>query len=233
MMISEMTWFQVEEYLKHDDRAVLPIGSTEQHGFLSLSVDTILPEKVARDAAEPLGVPVFPTVNYGITPYFKAFPGTVSLRIDTMLAIVRDILDALFSQGFHRILIVNGHGGNTPINPLLSEWMNSHRDASVKLHDWWRAPKTMARVLDIDAAASHASWMENFPWTRLEGAPVPNFKKDRIDFAATARVDAGRKRERIAEGNYHGVFQRPDHDMMEIWKVAVEETRHEIEQDWH
>ena len=78
MRITDMNWMQVEEYLKHDDRAVVPLGSTEQHGYLSLSVDSLLAERVAIDAAEPLGVPVFPVVAYGVTPYFGAFPGTVT-----------------------------------------------------------------------------------------------------------------------------------------------------------
>ena len=57
-----MSWQQVEDYLKTDDLCVLPLGSTEQHAHLSLSVDSILSEKVAADAADPLGVPVFPAV---------------------------------------------------------------------------------------------------------------------------------------------------------------------------
>ncbi len=73
-----MNWMQVEEYLKTDDRAVVPLGSTEQHAYLSLMVDTLIPEKLAREAAEPLGIPVFPVVPYGVCPYFSAFPGTVS-----------------------------------------------------------------------------------------------------------------------------------------------------------
>ncbi|RYE83902.1 MAG: creatininase family protein, partial [Hyphomicrobiales bacterium] len=83
MKISEMNWRQVEDYLKHDDRVVLPLGSTEQHAGLSLSVDSILSERVGAEAAETLGVPVFPVVAYGLTPYFLAFPGTISLRVET------------------------------------------------------------------------------------------------------------------------------------------------------
>ncbi|TMV37188.1 creatininase family protein, partial [Thioclava sp. BHET1] len=74
MKITDMNWQQVEDYLKTDDRAILPLGSTEQHAGLSLSVDSILSEKVALDAAAPLGIPVFPVVAYGLTPYFLAYP---------------------------------------------------------------------------------------------------------------------------------------------------------------
>ena len=62
MRIEDMTWMQVEEYLEGDDRCVVPLGSTEQHAYLSLCVDAILAEKVAADAAEPAGVPVFPVL---------------------------------------------------------------------------------------------------------------------------------------------------------------------------
>jgi creatinine amidohydrolase len=232
MMISEMTWFQVEEYLKLDDRAVLPIGSTEQHGFLSLSVDTILPEKVARDAAEPLGVPVFPTVNYGITPYFKAFPGTVSLRIDTMLAIVRDVLDALFSQGFRRILIVNGHGGNNPVQALASEWMADHPGTSVRFHNWWNSPRTWAKVNAIDPVASHASWMESFPWTQIGNVAPPREAKPMVEVDRVRTMDPARVREMLGDGNFGGLYQRPDEEMLALWQVAVEETRELLESGW-
>ena len=55
MRIHDRTWMQIEEYLQGDDRIVLPLGSTEQHGYLSLGVDAILSERVAVEAAEPLG----------------------------------------------------------------------------------------------------------------------------------------------------------------------------------
>ena len=77
MRISEMNWMQVRDHAQHHDTAVLPIGSTEQHAYLSLCVDAILSERVAVDAAQPLNVPVFPVLNYGLTPSFVDFPGTV------------------------------------------------------------------------------------------------------------------------------------------------------------
>src|SRR5690242_15575294 len=104
--IGDMNWMQVEHYLKTDDRAVLPLGSTEQHSHLRLTVDCILPERVAAEAAEPLGIPVFPVVAYGVTPYFREFPGSISLRVDTHLRVVRDVPDSIAHSGLRRIPIV-------------------------------------------------------------------------------------------------------------------------------
>src|ERR1700745_3639242 len=106
MRIADMNWMMVEEYLRRDDRCVLPLGSTEQHAYLSLAVDSVLAERLAVEAAEPFGIPVFPVLAYGITPYFRAFPGTVTIRIETYMSILRDILDALAEQGFRRVLLV-------------------------------------------------------------------------------------------------------------------------------
>src|SRR5262249_10682798 len=104
---------QLEEYLQRDDRIVLPVGSTEQHAYLSLETDTITAERLAGEAAEPLGIPVLPVLAYGITPGFGAYPGSPTLRIETFIAVVTEILESLYGQGFRRVAIVNGHGGNT------------------------------------------------------------------------------------------------------------------------
>jgi creatinine amidohydrolase len=214
MRISELNWMQLEAYLEHDDRIVLPLGSTEQHAYLSLATDTILAERVAVEAAEPLGVPVLPALAYGLTPYFAAFPGSPSLRTDTYLSLVGEILGSLRGQGFGRFLLVNGHGGNAPVEALAG--------AGVVVHHWWKAPKTMAAVHAIDPEASHASWMESFPWTRVPGVVVPAGKK-----TPTPRVsdDPVEVRARAGEGSFGGYWERPEEDAMRVWRAGVEETR--------
>lgn len=235
MKISEMNWMQVEEYLKTDDRAVVPLGSTEQHAFLSLSVDSVLSERVATDAAQPLKVPVFPVVSYGITPYFMAYPGTVTLRIETYLRLIGEILDSLKQTGFRRIVLVNGHGGNSPANSFATEWMAANPGVQVKYHEWWRAPQTWAKVQSIDTEASHASWMENFPWTRLAGVAMPEVHKvlpDRAESRAKANQVGSALRNYLGDGNFGGWYQRPDAEMLEIWRIAVTETRSVIAENW-
>jgi creatinine amidohydrolase len=230
--ISESNWQQVEAYLRSDDRAILPLGSTEQHAQLSLSVDSILSERVAAEAAEPLGVPVFPVVAYGLTPYFMAYPGSITLRTDTYVRLVRDILDGMRAHGFRRILIVNGHGGNQPAAALAIEWMGDNPDTAVKFHNWWAAPATMGKVQELDPVASHASWMENFPWTRLAGIKLPTQQKPMIDLARMRLMTPRAVRDYLGDGNFGGYYERPDKDMQAIWDIAVEETRALLEGPW-
>jgi creatinine amidohydrolase len=232
MRIAEMNWMQVEEYLKRDDRCVLPVGSTEQHAHLSLATDSILAERVAAEAAEPLGVPVFPVVAYGITPNFRAYPGTVTLRVGTLIAVLRDALDALAEQGFRRVLIVNGHGGNAPAAGWVNEWMADRAGVRVRFHNWWNAPRTIEQVKRCDPVASHASWMENFPWTRLAGVAMPDAQKPLVDWAAISLRGPQGIREALGDGNFGGRYFRGDDELLAIWRVAVAETRELIAGGW-
>lgn len=231
-MIDTMNWSQVERYLERDDRAVVPLGSTEQHAYLSLCVDNILAERVAREAAEPLKVPVFPVLNYGMTPYFLAYPGTVSLRLETYLRILTDILDSLAGTGFKRILFVNGHGGNSAGSAVLQEWMNKNNNVQVKWHNWWNAPKTLSKVREIDTEASHASWLEAFAWTRLEGVTAPDTQKPMVDTDRMRLHAAAGVREMLGDGSFGGRYERPDEEMEEVWRAGVEETRAALEGSW-
>lgn len=232
LKIRDMNWSQVEAWLKRDDRAVLPIGSTEQHANLSLCVDHILSERVSVEAAEPLGVPVFPGLPYGITPYFMAYPGTVSLRVETCVQLVCDVLDSLHIHGFRRIVVVNGHGGNAPVQSGIAEWLAGKPGVEVKFHNWWNAPATRAKVDEIDPVASHASWMENFPWTRLADVDYPDVRKPMLDSSRIRSVDPHKAREYLGDGNFGGRYQRSDEEMLAVWKAGVEETRAVIAEGW-
>ncbi len=232
MKISEMNWMQVEAYLANDDRAIVPLGSTEQHAYLSLTVDCTLAERVAQEAAEPLGIPVFPTVNYGLTPYFTQYPGTISLKMSTYLSLVGDILDNLAHSGFKRILLVNGHGGNAPAHAFAQEWMQENPNVCVRFHNWWAAAKTMTKVREIDPVASHASWMENFPWTRLADITLPQTQKPMIDLERLRSLNPEQVKDYLGDGNFGGYYQLSDEDMLALWQVAVEETREMMETGW-
>lgn len=232
MRIADMNWMQVEKYLADDDRCVLPVGSVEQHAQLSLCVDAILSERVAVEAAEPLGIPVYPCMPFGLAPYFSAFPGTISLRIETLLGVFRDMITSVRRSGFRRVLIVNGHGGNAPVAALAKELMADMPDMSIKYHPWWAGPKIVAAMEAVDPVGSHASWTENFPWTRLANAPAPKGEKALVDYDVIDIANPIAAKQMLGDGNFGGAWQKPDATMMEIWETAVLETRALLEAPW-
>jgi creatinine amidohydrolase len=232
MKVADMNWRDVEAAVARDPRCILPIGSTEQHAQLSLCVDMILAEKVATEAAEPLNLPVFPVMPYGLAPYFNAYPGTICLRVETLMAVMRDVVASLRRSGFRQILIVNGHGGNNPVGALAQELMAEHGDISVKFHNWWSAPETWAKAQSIDTSGSHANWMENFPWTRLAHAPAPEGEKPIVDMALMKASPPAQARVVLGDGSFGGPWQRPDTEMRAIWETGVAETRAALEGPW-
>ncbi|HEU5264088.1 MAG TPA: creatininase family protein [Gaiellaceae bacterium] len=232
MRIVDLNWMQLERYLEQDDRIVLPLGSVEQHGYLSLGVDAILAERVSVEAAAPLGIPVLPALAYGLTPYFAAYPGSPTLRVETYRAVVGDLLESLYGQGFRRFLLVNGHGGNDAGRRSCDELEATRPDAQALWHNWWNAPRTWAVVQEIDPDASHASWLENFPWTRLEGIRLPDARKPMQDIARMRELDPADVREMLGDGSLGGLYERPDEDVLRVWQAGVEEVRDLLESGW-
>jgi creatinine amidohydrolase len=231
--IRDCNWMQVEEYLQHDDRIVLPTGSTEQHGYLSLETDNILAERVSAEAAEPLGVLVLPVLAYGLTPSFAAYPGSPSLRVETYLAVLRDLFNSLHRQGFRRFLLVNGHGGNIPAGGLVREWAAEHPEAQAIFHSWWFSERVQAAAREVDPLPSHANWFENFPWTRLEGIEPPSERKPPLDQDAyRVLAEPAAVRELLGDGVFQGTYQLPDEQVARVWEAGVEEVRELLETGW-
>jgi creatinine amidohydrolase len=109
-----------------DGIAVLPTASLEQHGrHLPVGTDSLLAEAVSREAADRaaergIEAVVFPTIWTGYSPHHVPLGGTVTLEKETMLALLEDVCSSIAELGFDRILMVNGHGGNSPITSLVA-----------------------------------------------------------------------------------------------------------------
>ncbi|MCP4229279.1 MAG: creatininase family protein [bacterium] len=115
MRIDYATWPQVEEYLKRDNRIIVPLGSIEQHGrAVATGIDYLIPQAIAERAADELDVLCTPPMPFGCSLHHAAFPGTISLRPTTYIALLGDLFEFLYRQGFRRIYCLNGHGGNVP-----------------------------------------------------------------------------------------------------------------------
>jgi creatinine amidohydrolase len=74
--------------------------------------------------------------------------------------------------------------------------------------------------------------MENFPWTRLAGVAMPDTAKPPFNPAQYQAAAPAKRREILGDGNFHGLYQRPDEEMLKLWQVGVEETRAAMVEDW-
>lgn len=114
-ILTEMSWPEVREALQTVKVAVIPVGAHEQHGpNLAESCDAVRATEFCRILAERMypHVLVTPTVNMGISFHHLPFPGTISLRPETLQAVVRDIVYSLSLHDIKKFLIINAHGGN-------------------------------------------------------------------------------------------------------------------------
>lgn len=114
---AELTWQELGAARADDPVVIFPVGSLEQHGpHLPVSVDTVnayeVSVRTARHLAGRVPVLVLPPLWYGFSVHHMAFAGTVTLRSETFVQVVEDVVDAVVSHGFRRVVVFNGHGGN-------------------------------------------------------------------------------------------------------------------------
>jgi creatinine amidohydrolase len=159
---------------------------------------------------------VLPVLAYGVTPYFGSYPGSPTLTRETYVTVLRELVASLRDQRFGRVLVVNGHGGNS----------FAAAELDVAWHDWWRAPRTWEAARSLDPAGTHASWMEHFPWTRLPGIELPLEAKPEV---GQVPDDPAAVRAALGDGSYGGAYARSDEDMLALWAIGVAETRERIE----
>ncbi len=172
MRLDQATWKDVEAYLEQSKGIILPIGSTEQHGPTGLiGTDALCAEVVARGVGDMTTAMVAPTLNFGMAQHHMAFAGTMTLRPETMLAVLVDLLGSLAHHGFERCFVINGHGGNiATIMAAISElharsslgWNRQGGRLRCRLRNWW-TPGTVAALQEEifgDRDGSHATASE-------------------------------------------------------------------------
>jgi creatinine amidohydrolase len=202
-----MAYPEVERYLESKDTVLLPMGSTEQHSPYGLmGTDFIAAEAVARGAGDRLSLIVAPALGYGFSTHHMAFCGTVTLRPETLTAVVVDVVRSFLSHGFRRVVIVNGHGGNVAsVQSAFAALKHENAPGIYALVSWYELPEVrrLAKSMFGDEEGQHAtpSEVSICRWMRPEAfGGIPEHPGDRSRPEYHWPLSAGEFREAFPDG---------------------------------
>ncbi|MBD2120740.1 creatininase family protein [Trichocoleus sp. FACHB-262] len=160
----ELTWEQITQVRDSGiNMVILPIGATEQHGLhLPVGVDTFSAIAVAHGVSAQTGIPVLPALAYGCSlGHSKKWPGTISLRPETLAKLILEIAEWVYSAGFQRLLLLNGHVTNwAPLRCGLEKVRHTYPDFRIALRSLWEITPQIHQFYHQDAANFHANCAE-------------------------------------------------------------------------
>lgn len=149
-LLANMSSPALAEYLKKDQRIILPIGSTEQHGpDAVLGVDHITATGIAYAVSSLSGLVCAPPLNYGMAMHHQAFAGTMALRPTTYINVIVDLISSLKRHGFKKVIVINGHGGNKgPFLNALAEAGDEFAEMDFSFINWWIMPGLQKNIIE-------------------------------------------------------------------------------------
>jgi len=142
--IEELSWPEFDRIKDKLVAVILPVGSVEAHGrHLPLGTDVFAPLKIAELVEQKVRergkeVLVMPPIWYGHSFALNAYPGTINVRPESLRMYVGDVLAELAAEGFKKIVLLNGHGGNVyPLTEAAEDVAELYPDVEVYLINWW------------------------------------------------------------------------------------------------
>jgi creatinine amidohydrolase len=220
MRFEELNWFDIEKYLENDDRLILVLGACEQHGYLSLATDVLIPQALGDAASKQTGVLMAPPVNFGASPYFLAYPGTLSLRLSTLFDLVEDLVRSAYGHGFRRLLVLNGHGGNDGVRGRLYELANELPDLRFSWYAWWQSHSVASLAKDYGIKPAHANWQEAFQFTKVCELPVG----EKVPPNVQGLLSATQTKLTYGDGVFGGPYQADPKIMDQLFNATLEDV---------
>lgn len=221
--LEQLSWEDVERYLEHDNRLVFVLGSTEQHGDLSLATDTLNALEIARRATRAEGVLLAQALSYGHAGVHRAWPGTLYVSAEAYSTMVISLARSAYDAGFRRLCFFNGHGPNSFVVAYLHELVASLDDFVCDFYEWLAEPRVRELAMEIRSpGVAHANWAENWPVSRLADRSMPIDApwwnpEDNVRLLPPAEI------RRIApSGVFGGPTQIPDDELAPLIELAVD-----------
>lgn len=161
MKLADLTYQEFGEQVPaRRDAAILPVGTIEAHGVTSLATDVLIPEKIAERIADRLKAIALPSVPYGITRSLYGYPGSLTVKPASFEAYISEIIDSCCDHKFRKLVILNGHGGNSSsLNKVGLEGF--HRTGlKIAVVHWWILANEVCREV-YGQSGGHAALDEN------------------------------------------------------------------------
>jgi creatinine amidohydrolase len=155
-----MSWTEAKEYFMKNDIAILPVGSNEQHGPQNpLGTDHLIAKAIAEETAKRTGVLCLQVIAFGVSSHHKQFWGTIYISPKTFKNYVKEVCLSLNYYGMRKVVIVNGHGGNSC---ALMEMARELREKGIfaSLFQWWSAANKFLPDLFEPEERGHAATEE-------------------------------------------------------------------------
>jgi creatinine amidohydrolase/Fe(II)-dependent formamide hydrolase-like protein len=233
-LLGELTWPEAERRLREVDVALLPVGAIEQHGLhLPLDTDAFDADHMARRVAEACSDPkplVLPLIPYGVSYHHDDFPGTISVGNEALSKMVYDIGMSCARHGITKLVIVNGHGGNTPTLQFAAQLINRNANiftavdtgetSDVDLAELCETPNDV-HAGEIETSTALAVRPDLVRMDRAEPF-VPDFSNQYLDFSARRSIEWYARTLKISPS---GVLGDPTVASAEkgrrMWKIMV------------
>lgn len=248
MQLALATWHEVEDYLRSSRGIIIPIGSTEQHGPNGLiGTDHLDAEFVAKGVGDSVGCLVAPTLTIGMSQHHLAFPGSITLRPSTLIAVVNDVVTSLIRHGFEHFLFINGHGGNiATVNAAFAEIyaevsLRAQTDTwpvRCKMVLWLEGPRVQALTKELygDSEGSHATASEVSLAQYYQPQSIKHAQMSpKVAPRSPAFYDSADYRRRFPDGRIgsdpslstpeHGeqIYRAAVEDMAEVYRALLED----------
>ena len=231
---AEMSWPAAADRLKETDVALLPVGAIEQHGpHLPLDVDTFDAEYLCRAVAARCSDPkplVLPTIPYGVSYHHDRFPGTLSISNETLSRLVYDIGVSAARNGITKLLIVNGHGGNSPTLNHAAQMINRDTHIFVAVDTGESSDEEIYQTV-VTPNDVHAGEVETSTTLAVrpelvdmsKAAPdIPRFSSKYLDFTSSEGVPWYAFTDRISESGVMGDPTKSSREQGEaIWEIMI------------
>ncbi|MGQ9530810.1 MAG: creatininase family protein [Candidatus Bathycorpusculaceae bacterium] len=235
--LGELTWVDVEEYLKEHDVVVVPVGSCEQHGpHLPIDTDAYDAFWLSMKAAEKAQCAlVAPPIYYGVSLHHMDFPGTVTLTPHTLEQLAYEVAHSLVKHGFRKILFENGHGGNTSALEAAAQRIKADTNAFVAIDTVSLIPDFIEKQIETSYDAHAGEFETSTTLANREKSVVKErIKKPKITLPKSKYTKIGLKEAgpkvtwsfRTKEISDTGVIGDPTKATKEkgetAWKLAIE-----------